>query len=190
MTNNLQINTAYSDLLSKVHYQSDGNGPWKVSPNIQYLFGNYLSPLPINKKCISFCLFCLLWNCIQKLTPSKFFFAKVIFLLSLSIVSSMWIFLFSHTFTNFHIPVFFCFKTYAHFHNLYRTLECKVKLLKLLIIAAFAHLDFTIEHILAAFTRLKFTITFITLIISALLMILSLKNVTAKNTVISPNFLV
>ena len=117
----------------------------------------------------------------QKLTFSKFSFAKVIFfLLSLSIVSSMWIFLLSHTFTIYHISVFFCFKTYVHFRNLYHTLECEVKLLKLLIIAVFAHLDFTIEHILAAFTRLKFTITFITLIISALLTSLSLKNVTAK----------
>ena len=49
MTNNFQINTVYSDLLSKAHYQSD-NGLWKVSPNIQYLFGNYLSSLRINKK--------------------------------------------------------------------------------------------------------------------------------------------
>ena len=35
--------------------------------NIQYLFGNYLSSLPINKICISFCLFCLLVNCMPKL---------------------------------------------------------------------------------------------------------------------------
>ena len=56
MTNNFQINTVYSDLLSKVH----DNWFQKVSPNIQYLFGKYLSSLPINKKCISFYLFCLL----------------------------------------------------------------------------------------------------------------------------------
>ena len=61
MTNNFQINTVYSDLLSKVHYQrfslSFDNGLWKVNPNIQYLFENYLSSLPIHKKCISFYLF-------------------------------------------------------------------------------------------------------------------------------------
>ena len=74
MTNNFQINTVCSDLLSKVHYHFDNrlwevspnlqylleiichlfqliidNGLWKVSPNRQYLFGNYLSSLPINK---------------------------------------------------------------------------------------------------------------------------------------------
>ena len=30
----------------KIHFD---NGLWKVSPNIQYLFGNYLSSLPITK---------------------------------------------------------------------------------------------------------------------------------------------
>ena len=30
----------------KIHFV---NGLWKVSPNIQYLFGNYLSSLPINR---------------------------------------------------------------------------------------------------------------------------------------------
>ena len=57
MTNNFQVHTVYSDLLSKVRYQSDF-GLLKVSPHIQYLFGDYLSSLPVNKKCISFCLFC------------------------------------------------------------------------------------------------------------------------------------
>ena len=56
--------------------------------------------------------------------------------------------------------------TYFHFRNLYYTLQCKVKLL---IIAAFGHLAFTIEHIFAAFIRFKFTIIFITQIISTLL---------------------
>ena len=61
MTKIFQISSVYSDLLSKVHYQSDNdNGLWKVSPNIQYLLGNSLSSLPINKKYISFYLFCLL----------------------------------------------------------------------------------------------------------------------------------
>ena len=52
MTNNFPINTIYSDLLFKLSYgrtyQSD-NGIWAVSPNMQYLFGNYLSSLPIEK---------------------------------------------------------------------------------------------------------------------------------------------
>ena len=52
MTNNLQINTVYADLLSKVQSHFD-NGLWKVSPNIQYVLGNYLPSLPVNKKCIS-----------------------------------------------------------------------------------------------------------------------------------------
>ena len=30
----------------KIHFD---NGLWKVSRNIQYLFGNYLSSLPINR---------------------------------------------------------------------------------------------------------------------------------------------
>ena len=47
------------------------NGLWKVSPNIQYLFGNCLSIVPIKKKCISFYLFCLLLNCILELAFSK-----------------------------------------------------------------------------------------------------------------------
>ena len=70
MTNNFQINTVYSDLPSKVHYQSN-NGLWKVSLNIQHLFGNYLSSLPIDKKCISFYLFCLLLNCMLELIFSE-----------------------------------------------------------------------------------------------------------------------
>ena len=60
MTNNFQINTVYLDLLSKVHYQNKSfftNQKSKKSKkhfvtigNIQYLFRNYLSFLPINKK--------------------------------------------------------------------------------------------------------------------------------------------
>ena len=61
MTSNFQTNTVYSDLLSKVHY-----------PNIQYLFGNYLSSVPINKKCISFYLFCLFLS-----LPGSYLEAKV-----------------------------------------------------------------------------------------------------------------
>ena len=40
----------------KIRFHFD-NGLWKVSPNIQYLFGNCLSIVPIKKKCISFYLF-------------------------------------------------------------------------------------------------------------------------------------
>ena len=51
------------------------NGFWKVSPNIQYLFGNFLSSLPINKKCISLYLFCLLLNCMPELIFSREYFS-------------------------------------------------------------------------------------------------------------------
>ena len=51
----------------KIHFN---NGLWKVSPNIQYLFGTYLHSLPINKKCIGFYLFCLLSNYMPELVFS------------------------------------------------------------------------------------------------------------------------
>ena len=50
-----------SMLAYKVYKVYFDNGLWKVSPNIQYSFGNYLSSLPVHKKCISFYLFCLLY---------------------------------------------------------------------------------------------------------------------------------
>ena len=46
-------------LICKINIHFD-NGLWKVSPIIQCLFGNNLSALPNNKKCISFLLFCVL----------------------------------------------------------------------------------------------------------------------------------
>ena len=58
----------FGNICEYYHYD---NGLWKVSPNIQYLFGNYLSSLPINKKCISFYLFCLLLNCMPELIFSN-----------------------------------------------------------------------------------------------------------------------
>ena len=48
------------------------NQLWNISLNIQYLFGNYLSYLPINKTYISFCLFFLLLNCMPELIFSKY----------------------------------------------------------------------------------------------------------------------
>ena len=68
----------YSNFLLKSNWQhkvnpenKELNRLWYVSPNIQYLFGNYLSSLPINKKCISFYLFCLLLNCMPELIFSE-----------------------------------------------------------------------------------------------------------------------
>ena len=84
VTNNFQINTVYSDLLSKVHYHHSDNELWKVSPNMQYLFGDYLPSLPINKKCISFCSFCLL-KYRKRIRLCKWFFHNVI-MLSLSLL--------------------------------------------------------------------------------------------------------
>ena len=43
----------------------------KVSPNIQHLFGNYLSSLRIKKKFINFYLFCFLLNCMPELMFTK-----------------------------------------------------------------------------------------------------------------------
>ena len=50
MINSFQINTVYSDF---------DNGLWKVSLDIQYLCGNYLSSLPIIKKNMHKLLFIL-----------------------------------------------------------------------------------------------------------------------------------
>ena len=57
----------------KIHFD---NGLCKVSPYIHYLFGNYLSSLPINKKCISFYLFCLTLNCMAELLLCHMFFLQ------------------------------------------------------------------------------------------------------------------
>ena len=61
----------------------DNYGIWKVSPNIQYLFGNYLSSLPINKKCISFYLFCLLCSFMFFIRPLHFGLQFFVFLFQL-----------------------------------------------------------------------------------------------------------
>ena len=66
ITNNFQINTVYSDLLSKIHY---------------------LSSLPINKKCISFYLFCLLLNCMPELIFSNDYIVKLIDLIVFSLLN-------------------------------------------------------------------------------------------------------
>ena len=66
MTNNFQINTVCSDLLSRVHY---------------------LSSLPINKECISFYLFCLLLNCMPELIFSNDYIVKLIDLIVFSLLN-------------------------------------------------------------------------------------------------------
>ena len=60
MTSNFQINTVYSDFLSKVHYQSESlESKCEYTVFIWKLFAISSN---LKKKCISFYLFCLLLN--------------------------------------------------------------------------------------------------------------------------------